>query len=541
MRNTKITLLALMAIAVLSCTSPTKDFNIHIQPAFYKYIVEVELSDINNPGVTFTDPVTIDIEGPDAEGIYNIDGTKNFDINFGVIQLLVSRDFEPEPGSPLNFRININSNTYKDVSIPIEIDSESYYLQFDLEMLDLTNLPSGLSNTSKSGGIGSNGQLSQPLIINTGSSDSLSKISITVPADVTFQDANGNLVSGSQLNTSVLSLSDTSSAGVAALPNGGGMSQPVTVNGETFYEVLEPTSTFEINMDVDGQLVKNFSGSGISMKMDIADDIYNEDALRNYLAGDSISIISYSEGDAGWKDDGTYLIFADGNGDLFINAKTTHLSYFKIIGKPLGRGDRRAFKVIAKLATGLTQTISGRIVINLGGTLSSGRKVSGKINVNGPFSPNKSITSRNIRLRRGLTAVTANISDRGSVSTANYNFVITEAVPGEIEIEISPKNTGVDVSFSLYCAGNNAIVNPPAGVKMFYRPTGTTQTFKHLYTFTEANASTNAATVYELMDGSSYDFRALFNTHQIDTANVLVEDGKHYQVTLPQAACNEIF
>lgn len=541
MKNTKFTLLALAAVAILSCTSPTKDFNIHIQPAFYKYIVEVELSDINNPGVTFTDPVTIDIEGLDAEGIYNIDGTKNFDVNFGVIQLLVSRNFEPEPGSPLNFRININSNTYKDVSIPVEIDSESYYLQFDQDMLDLTNLPPGVSNSNKSAGVSSNGQLSQPLIISTGSGDSLSKISLTVPTGVSFQDANGNLVSGSQLNTSVLSLSDTSAAGVAALPNGGGMTQPVTVNGETFYQVLEPTSTFEINMDVDGQQVKNFSGSGISMKIDIADDIYNEDEARNYLAGDSISIISYSEGDAGWKDDGTYLIFADGQGDLYINAKTTHLSYFKVTGKPLRRRSNQvSIRFSVKLAPGFTQTISGRVKMEMKGNRGS-RLLKGFATIYGPFVPNETKNSRIIRFRSGLTNIETKISNKGSINETNYTFVITEDTPGEIVVEISPKNTGVDVSFSLYCEGNNAVVNPPAGVKMFYRPTGTTETFEHLYTFTEANASTNAATVYELMDGSSYDFRALFNTHQIDTANVLVEDGKHYQVTLPQAACNEIF
>jgi len=36
------------------------------------------------------------------------------------------------------------------------------------------------------------------------------------------------------------------------------------------------------------------------------------------------------------------------------------------------------------------------------------------------------------------------------------------------------------------------------------------------------------------------DFRAQFNDVQKDTLNVLVENGKIYQVTLPQSACNAL-
>ena len=536
----KSSILSLLLILGLACTSPTKDFNIHISPTFFKYVVEVELSDFNNPGVTFTDPVTIDVVGPDADGIYNIDGTKNYDINFGTLQLLVARQFEPMAGDPLDFRIEISSNTFKDVSLPVQIQEADYYLKFDQPMLDLTNLPTGIGSSSNSGSIGSNGQLNQPIVINTGSPDSLSKLSLTVPSDINFLDADGNTISGTSLTTDILSLSDTSESSFAAYPNGGGLIQPAMVNGELIDVALEPTSTFEINMNVDGQKVTNFSGSGIGIKVDIPADIYNEDANRLYQAGDSISLISYSDGNVGWVDDGTYLIQSDGQGNMFIDAQTTHLSYFKITGKPFRDGRSSRFRVISKLAPGNTQPISGNIIY--------------QVKINRPGRRNRTIyvlsggntitssrpsTSIWVYVARGNASISAR--DRGTVNNSNYNFSFSEDVPGDVVAEISPKNPGVNVSFSLYCAGNNAVVNPPPGVKMYYRETGTNDPFTWLYTFTEANNSTNSATIYELQDGTSYDFRALFNSHQVDTANVLVENNKHYQVTLPQSACNEIF
>jgi hypothetical protein len=93
----------------------------------------------------------------------------------------------------------------------------------------------------------------------------------------------------------------------------------------------------------------------------------------------------------------------------------------------------------------------------------------------------------------------------------------------------------------LYCAGDNTVITPPAGVKMFYREhNGIDPTFNHLYTFTQSNSNQSIGHIYQLEDGKYYDFRALFGDEQIDTANVFVEDNKHYQVILPQDACNEI-
>jgi hypothetical protein len=198
-------------IVLISCTSPTKDFDIHINPAFYEYVVEVELEDIANPNQTFSNPVTISISGQDASSIYNIDGTKNYELNFGSLQLIVAKDNGPIAGNPLLFTVQIESNGYRSSKFQVEIEEEDYFLKYNVGLIDQNNLPIGLSSSSSSGTVTTNGQLSSPLLINAGSADSTSRIRITIPTDIEFKDAAGNSASSGQLNVDILSLSDTSS------------------------------------------------------------------------------------------------------------------------------------------------------------------------------------------------------------------------------------------------------------------------------------------------------------------------------------------
>lgn len=546
MKNTKITLLALAAIAILSCTSPTKDFDIHISPTFYKYVIEVELFDIIDQDATFTDKPTIEIGGVDAAGIYNIDGTKNFEINFGSLQLIVERNLEPSALDPIDFVVTFTSNTYQQVTLPISIGEQDYFKKFDVGMLNPNNLPTGITNSNKSGAVGTNGQLAQPIVITAGSNDSLSKVVLTVPNDITFQDANGNPVTGSQLDVNILSLSDTSDAGQQALPNGGGIIQQVLVNGVLTNQILTPSSTFKVDMSMGGSAIKQFSGNGIGMKVDVPSIMFNNAANRAYQAGDSISLLSNSDGATSWESDGNYLVQADGQGGLYVDANVNHLSYKKLVelGVPTVK---RTITVNAKLPSGTNHSVSGDIQIKTFMSVPSslGRLLIGRKK----FPVTLNTTLQNIltveidfpATSNDQVIFSAEVGPKGTIKdplfTFNYSYNMDNTT-----ITATPSGTGVSVSFSLYCEGDATVINPPAGVKMFYKPNADpTAVFQHLYTFTQANIGISTGRIYQLDDDVSYDFRALFGDEQIDTNNVLVEDGKHYQVILPQAACNELF
>lgn len=543
MKKTKFSILALFAILVLSCTSPTEDFDVHISPTFYKYVIEVELFDIIDRDAAFTEKPTIEITGADAAGVYNIDGTKNFETNFGSLQLIVERSLEPSAGNPVDFQVKFSSNTYQEVTLPISVGEEDYFLKYDLGMLNPNNLPAGITTSSKTGAVGTNGQLSQPVVITAGSNDSLSKVVLTVPNSISFQDANGNAVTGSQLDVNILSLSDTSASAQQALPNGGGIIQQVLINGVVSNQILPPSSTFKVDMSIGGNSVKQFSGDGITMKIDVPSIMYNDEAGRNYQAGDSISLLSNSDGASNWEPDGTFLVKDDGQGQLYVDAKVTHLSWKRIWRRLRIPTTSAILRVNASLPSGTSSSVSGDIEL--------------KINQNyGTFS----LPIRSIKLPRTITTVpqeiystqisyissltpsfTTTIGNRGAIKEPLFNFAISNPNFLTTNIIATPTGSGVDVSFSLYCAGDNTIITPPAGVKMFYKPSGVPNIgYSHLYTFTQANIGTNSGRIYQLDDNTNYDFRALFGEEQVDTANVLVEDGKHYQVILPQSACNEL-
>ena len=539
MKNRLIPLLALASLVILSCTSPTKDFDIHISPTFYKYVVNIDLTEAENPQNPFNGSVTIDITGPDASAIYSIDGTKNYSLNHGSIQLIVARQNEPSAGSPLNFRVRISANNHKAVSLPVQIGLEDYYLRYSVPMIDFGNLPDGIGNIQSSGSV-SGGTLAQPIVITASSTDNVSRATLTIPTTTTFSNSNGNSITGSQLNIDILSLSDTSAGGQAALPDGTGLIQKVNVDGEVLDLLLEPSATFEIDMDIDGQNITNFNGSGVKMEISIPNLMYNEDAGRNYQAGDSISLISHSEGADSWQDEGTYLVKNDGQGGLIVDPTITHLSYYKLIGKSyrLRRSSFNLYKFYTFLPSGTAASISGNLALSIKFTRGIHNFI-WRTNLYGIINTTRKL--RRVLIASPNTGVEVSPLSSGSINSNFYDINITEPVPGEVDIEVIPLNGGVDVSFSLYCSGNNTVINPPAGVKIYYKESSDPDAiFQHLYTFSQNNNTVSSGRIYQLQDGMQYDFRALFNQYQVDTANVLVEDGKHYQVILPQAACNEI-
>lgn len=547
MKRTKITLLSLLAVIVLSCTSPTENFNIHLSPTFYKYVIEVELYDIIDPDTRFAANTTVAISGQDGAGIYNIDGTKNVELNFGSLQLMVERSFEPLPGAPLKFTLTLNANDYNEIILPITIEEADYFQKLEVGMLNPNNLPAGITNSTKTATVTTSGQLSQPLVIQAGSNDSLSKVEMTVPNDITFSDADGNQVTGSNLNVNILSLSDTSVSAQQALPNGGSMVQTVMVNGAPVSLVLPPSATFKVDMDMGGTAITQFSGQGVQMKIDIPNNMLNEDFDRAYQAGDSVTLISNSAGDAAWENDGTFLVQDDGQGNLFVDPNITHLSFKKIVSRNLliAINASQNFDISHRLKPGTnTSPISGNyaflVFVQRGG------------NPRFDFSFRRTKTSTITATKSALLSIPGlakanNViviipTSFGTINSSLYDITFTDVTASGTTIEVNPKGVGVDVSFSLYCAGDNAIIDPPAGVKMFYKKSSDVNaSYQHLYTFTQQNITVNSGRVYQLEDNTDYDFRALFNDTQVDTNNVTVIDGTHYNVTLPASACAQLF
>jgi hypothetical protein len=526
-----VLLTAALVMSLVACESPTKDISLHINPTFYKYVVEVDLEDLSAPGQPFTGNVDISITGEDQASIHGINGvhhSSGISPNFGSIQLITTRDNEPIAGDPLRFTVEVSSssNKYRSERVSFEVHEGEYYVSRSISLLNLQNLPSGITKTTANGSI-SNGNLTSPLVLKTDSTNGVtSKMTLNIPTDINFLDAAGNTVNSGALDVSVLSFSDTAQSSQLALPNNSGTLQKIDFNGQTANVLLDPGATFEIDMNVAGTAVKQFSGNGVGISIPVPAHMYNWDENRAYQAGDKVTLISHTYGDAAWNAEGNPTLVME-NGKLVIKANITHLSTYKVL--------RNLDASIAQNATiaftnNSSKTINSDIFVSVSGSLqgSVGSTFAFPVNIvtgestSSAFAPYGTLSNLVVYSRRTLPEF--------DLTTSSQNIGITFRDP----------IVSVLVGYRLYCPSSNAYVVPPAGVKMFYRKSSVGGPFKHLFTFTGEDVSNRFHAFPNLVENEFYDFKAYYSTYEVDTAGVEVIDRTIYEVSLPKAACNEI-
>jgi hypothetical protein len=549
--------LLLAAVFAFSCTKPDDildDFQVHISPTFYKYVVEIDVEDLTDPSIPIANNVNVSVTGSNADAVFNIDGTKNYEVNYGTLQLMIAKGYEPSIGSPLIFRVVLEADGYQKTELPMSIGLEDYFVADLAQMLNLNNLPNSIGANVSNGGIDPiTNTLTEPLVINTGSPDSISRIKITIPVDVKFLDENGNEISakrnGTGLNVNVLSLSDTSQSAQQAMPNGSGLVQIVTEGASTDTLLLEQTGTFNITMDVDGVPVRGFSGGkmsgGVTTRIPISAGTENPEFGRDYEEGDSVGMMSLSDGDAAWAVENTSFVVQKDSitGDLFVDPTITHLSWWRWRWRRWYRPVYRRFGAGAYYADAANGNgaISGDLWTRFsyryfGRWRSSWFRIRGNFGTNYRFNP-----KRLIRTSRVYSSI--QLFPSSSINPANFNLSYENANYFGYQMKllrIEPKVTPPSIGYRLYCGSSNILVSPPAGVKMYFRKTGSGAAYEHLYTFTQQNVGITFATFPKLENNVFYDFRAQLGETQKDTANVRVLDGSIYEVTMPNSACTAL-
>ena len=69
-----------LSISLVSCTKPDdiiNDFDVHVNPTFYRYIAITDLVDVSDSNAVLPANLRIRLSGPDASKIYALDGTQN--------------------------------------------------------------------------------------------------------------------------------------------------------------------------------------------------------------------------------------------------------------------------------------------------------------------------------------------------------------------------------------------------------------------------------------------------------------------------------
>ncbi|MEQ9262027.1 MAG: hypothetical protein RLP14_02585 [Owenweeksia sp.] len=524
-------LITAMVLIMAACESPTKDISLHINPTFYKYVVEIDLEDLSAPGEPFTGNVDVAITGEDEASIYGINGvhhSSGLKPNFGSIQLITTLNNEPTAGDPLRFTVEVSSsnNNYRKERVSFEVHEGEYYVTRSISLLNLYDLPSGVTQTTGNGSI-SNGVLTSPLVLKTDSTNGVtSKMALTIPSDINFLDAAGNAISSGSLDVSVLSFSDTAQSSQLSLPNNSGALQKIDFNGQTANVLFDPGATFEIDMNVGGTAVKQFSGNGVGVSIPVPAHMYNWDENRAYQAGDKVTLISHTYGDAAWNAEGNPTLVME-NGKLVIKANITHLSTYKVL-RDLNAGI--AQNATITITNNSSKTINTDIFVSVSGSLqgSAGSTFAFPVNIatgestSSSFSPYGTLSNLVVYSRLTLPEF--------DLTTSSQNIGITFRDP----------IVSVLVGYRLYCPSSNAYVVPPAGVKMFYRKSSVGGPFKHLFTFTGEDVSNRFHASPNLEANEFYDLKAYYGTYEVDTAGVKVIDRKIYEVNLPAELCNEI-
>ncbi len=533
-----------------SCANPLDDFVLAVNPTFYKYVINLETVDLLNPDVDVANSdITIEITGPDAAKIYSIDGTKNFKANFGAIELITDKKSEPTAGAPLRFTVNIASNKFKSQNINMVVNEGEFYIAQPVFLLDMSNAPAGTIDVVKtSGTLQANGQLAQPLVLNTdGATGNTSQMTMTIPNDITFLGESGQTLSGGSLAVEVIGLSDTTELAQLAMPNNTGSMQRVEINGEVSDFMFDEGPTFEINMNVGGEKVKGFTGNGVQLNIPLPDHMYNWDENREYQAGDFVGFYSFSDKDSTWKSEDDVLVELVNN-QLVINPNITHLSNYRADNKSQ-RKIQRFLKKLKKLPnnrTRPTRVISlARKLVRLNPKTAKRYNRLVIIKFNPIFFERKLVTSRGFLINRLSNSSTASRITRlmsRRLTSNNPIITVTPTPTGDIEIDEMDDPNALNLGYKLYCKGSNAIVTPPAGVKIMYKAAGSNEGYSLLHTFTGGGeGSDKLQKMGGVENNKNYDFRALFESYQVDTNNVQVIDNKFYEITLPTAACDKLF
>jgi hypothetical protein len=339
------------------------------------------------------------------------------------------------------------------------------------------------------------------------------------------------------------------------MPLGGGMIQPVEdgTPGTADTILMQPSPAFSLSIDVDGVPVETLGGgktlSGATARIYLRPGLNNYETGAPFAAGDEISMLWFNTRLRRWVrvNSLNFTVGALPNGRLYVDFPITQ-----------ARGRFRLFHRLGYTPPVLRTRLGAFLTKSDGSP-----EPNGSFTSNMYFSFNKTVSGfvdrRYIRLAGRFTGnplrgawrrfnvnrvwwdnvtVLTSTSDR-----ATYNISVEESQLGFLKryfARFQPKATAVNIGYRLFCEGSNTLVDPPAGVKMYFRETGSGDQYSLFYTFTQANAGVRLTSFPQLQNNTAYDFRARFNDVEKDTANVLVVDQRVYDVTLPNAACNSL-
>jgi hypothetical protein len=304
-----------------------KDFEFTIDADIIKIPLSLQIIDGNFESGTNPEGVKIELVGPDKDKFYSSIGKKELTVVNGIVDFAVKKTDAPTVQNPLNVTVVATAPGYLRTIKTFKLTTADSTRFEAISMVNLASAPKGVTVKTASVEVGATGAAAAT--ITTTPTTSVEVVNVEVPAGTQFKDKDGNVLTGTASAT-LVHFDNQDPASLAAFPGGFSVNSSKDANGNNIGAGEFTTMGFlALDMTIGGKEVKNFSGTGIKISMDLNESSINPETGNPIAIGDSLPIWSLNETDNSWVREKVGVVTGVA-GNLKLVYTQNHLSYWNL-------------------------------------------------------------------------------------------------------------------------------------------------------------------------------------------------------------------
>lgn len=337
----------LVVIAIIaSCSREelTKDLNLYVGSEFLVNPITLQIFDAQDAS-KIPAGATITIEGKDKDKIYSLMGEKSLSLIDGLVALAVKKVDVPTESNPLEFSVVISAPNYLPKQIDYSLKTTESSLS-DIALINVATPPTGVTIAQNQFKSNATTGVTAKVQINSSANNLAEASQVVVPATTRMLTKEGKEVTGT-IQSLIVHSNAKSALSVSEIPGWASAVKVKKEDGLINENVIEPAGFFELKMQAGTDKVEKFSAPIESISY-IDPNTFNPEQGRKVQAGDVLTILSLSEGEEAWKEEGKATIQKADNGKLKVSFSLNHLSHYTYCWK------RSYCRAKLKVSSGIT-------------------------------------------------------------------------------------------------------------------------------------------------------------------------------------------
>lgn len=269
--------------------------------------------------------VSLNVYGPNADDIIDITGTQpsTFSSAEGFIALAINPDVDISLSNPAKFTVVAHLDGYLNNSKSVTVHKEGNHI-YDIYLVDVENLPNGVSRVVNNNGHTTNeGVVEEDIIVTTPNG----MATITILAGSILKDANGDPCTGT-ITVNLAHFSNLEHESLQAFPGGleANINMPdgSTDNGFFFSAGFISLDVYDEDWDMADSVFVN----PVNMQMVVPEETYNSNTLTGIADGDVIPVWSYEETAGSWDFESNNTIVSTDKGTFEVVSESWHFSWW---------------------------------------------------------------------------------------------------------------------------------------------------------------------------------------------------------------------